>query len=477
MFVRISRSTVLGVGFALQLSAAVFAGACHDAADGGGRAGSGGSGAAGKSDNDAGTSPETDAGADAGSPPPSEHVDRATTQADTNPAIDDADYAKLIQQLNQFGAELGIRQAEANSKTTVNNIYSPLSAAVALSMTYAGARTATADEMGKVLAGDIAPDTFHRGVNRLTRELMSRELQDMTLPAAPKRIELSLADALYVDTSLNVEDMFLDDLARNYDAGVHRVDFIHAVEPARVEINDWVASKTHDRIEDLIPMGTIDSSTRVVLVNALYFYGSWLTPFEARLTRDADFHALDDSTVSVPTMHGGGFLNYAAGSGFTIVDLPYVGRHLGLAIVLPDAGQFETVRKAMSGAWIDKTLGSLTQAQVALALPKFKFTSDSFSLTEPLQAMGMQTAFSSDADFSGITHDGPLSIGFVVQKAFISVDEAGTEAAAATAVGLAGSAAPTNVVDFTVDRPFLFILHDDNGAVLFSGHVVNPTGS
>jgi serpin B len=144
--------------------------------------------------------------------------------------------------------------------------------------------------------------------------------------------------------------------------------------------------------------------------------------------------------------------------------------------VLPDEGQFEAARKAMSSEWIDKTLHGLTQAHVALALPKFKFTTGSFSLKNSLKDMGMQTAFDRDADFSGITLDLPLYIDDVLQKAFVGVDEVGTEAAAATAVlGKAGSAAPTDLVHFTVDRPFLFIIHDDTGAVLFTGQVVNPT--
>lgn len=481
MSARSSRSKALGVGLALQLSAlTLFAPGCDDAADGGGHAGAGGKGAGGQSASeqaDGGGNADTTPPPDAGSQAPDEHLDRSTVEADTAPAIDDADYAKLIRQLNQFGVELGIRQAEANHQTTINNIYSPLSVAVALSMTYGGARTATAEEIGKVLAGDIAEETLDRGVNRLSRELMSRELNDMSMTQTPKRIELSLVDTMYVERSYEVEDSFLDGLARNYDAGVHRVDFIHAWEPARMEINAWVASQTHERIKDLIPMGKIDRLTRFVLVNALYFYASWLTPFDTHQTRDADFHALDDSTVSAPTMHGGGFLRYAAGSGFATVDLPYVGGHLSMAIVLPDAGQFETVRKAMSGAWIEKTLGSLTQAHVALALPKFKFTSKTFSLRSSLIAMGMKTAFDSrNADFSGINPDPTLYISEVLQKAFVGVDEAGTEAAAATAViGASGSAAPTNVVQFTVDRPFLFIVHDDSGAVLFTGHVVKPT--
>jgi serpin B len=474
---RISHATTLGVTLALQLSAlALFAPGCDDAADGGRHTGLAGSGANAGEDEDSGTTPATDLTADAGSRSQNEHVDRSTLEPDTNPAIDAVEYAKLIQQLNQFGVDLGIRQAELNKQTTANNVYSPLSVAVALSMTYGGARTATAEEIRKLLAGDIPAETLARGVNRLSRELMSRELQDTSMAQTPKRIELSLADALYLESSLNVEDTFLDGLARNYDAGVHRVDFINAWEPARIEINDWVASQTHDRIEDLIPMGRIDSLTRFVLVNALYFYGSWLAPFDAHLTSDADFHSLDGSTVSVPTMHQGGSLRYAADGGVATVDLPYIGGHLSMAIVLPDAGQFEAVRKAMTGEWIEKTLGSLETAHVALALPKFKFTSGSFSLKDSLRAMGMRTAFTLDADFSGITHDYPLLLSDVLQKAFVAVDEAGTEAAAATAViGTAGSAAPTDVIRFTVDRPFLFIIHDDTGAVLFTGHVVKPT--
>jgi serpin B len=449
MSLRISRGAALGASLILQLSAAaaLTSGCAQDAADGGGD--------------------EIHVTA--------ERIDRGTVEADTAPAIDDADYSKLIKQLNHFGLELGAKQAQANKLTTTNNVYSPLSAAIALAMTYNGARGDTATEMGKLLAGDLASDTFHSGVNRLSRELASRALRDKDA-SEPKRIELDFADALYVDTSLEVEQPFLNDLSKHYDAGVHRVDFLHAFEPARVQINDWVAAKTHDQIQNLLPEDAVSEQTRFVLVNALYFYGSWSSPFSAEATSDADFQTLAGDTVSVPTMYDETTMSYAAGSGFSVVDLPYVGGHLSMAVVLPDEGQFETVRAGMTGEWLDTTLGSLSDVRVALALPKFKLVSDSVSLSAPLQAMGMETAFTDNADFSGITGSERLSISDVLQKAFVAVDEAGTEAAAATAaIGGVGSARPTEIVRFSVDRPFLFVIHDNSGAVLFTGHVVNPS--
>jgi serpin B len=170
-------------------------------------------------------------------------------------------------------------------------------------------------------------------------------------------------------------------------------------------------------------------------------------------------------------------LPYQERDDFVAVDLPYTGSHLAMFVVVPKQGRFEDVRKAVSEKWLKAAISVRATKSVSLALPKFTMTVGPFDLTESLKALGIVAAFKSDADFSGITDQGPLAIDFVVQKAFIGVDERGTEAAAATAVGVSGDAAPTNFVVLNVDRPFLFFIHDDNGIVLFSGHVVDPSKS
>lgn len=434
----------------------------HDAGQG-----SGGSGG----DRDAGG----DAAADAGSGGEQAQVDRSDVEPDTMPSIDDADYAQLISQLNKFGLELGKKVNEANALTEKNSVYSPLSASVALSMAMAGARGETANEMQSLLSSGLESDTYHAGINRLSRELASREVDTKDAAGTPRKIALNLADALYVDASLSLKSAFLDLLAREYDSGVHREDFVHAFEPARMRINAWVADQTHDKIQDLLPPSAITELTRLVLVNALYFYGSWLTPFQPEATSDGTFRTLAGTTVMVPTMHARLSLRYTTSADFAAIELPYVGGHLQMTVILPSEGQFEQVRSGASASWLETTVQSMSPKTVQLALPKFKMTVGSFGLTDSLKAMGMKQAFSDSADFTGISTDEPLMITGVVQKAFVSVDENGTEAAAATAVVVGATSVPTEIVELNIDRPFLFFIHDDSGVVLFEGHVVDPS--
>lgn len=402
-------------------------------------------------------------------------VERGSVAADDKPSIDDAAYSALIKQLNQFGLKLGQKQAESNMLTQKNVVYSPLSASIALSMTYAGARADTAKEFDALLSAGMPAQTYHKGVNRLVRELASRA-QDGKDPAGnPRKIELNIADAVYLDKQLNVAPEFLDELSRNYDSGVHREDFRQAFEAARMRINDWVADETHDKIQDLLPQGTLDEMTRLVLVNALYFYGSWQTSFNAMATTDADFHTLANATVSVPTMVREGGYRYSSAADYAAIELPYVGDHLSMFVVVPNDGKFESVRSAASADWLETAVAAGESKTVRLALPKFKMTVGAFSLTESLKDMGLTSAFTDKADFTGISSDEPLQISSVLQKAFISVDENGTEAAAATAVTIGTTSAPLEVIQLNVDRPFLFFIRDSNGAVLFSGQVVDPS--
>jgi serpin B len=402
-------------------------------------------------------------------------IERSLVEADDSPDISDADYAAFTDRFTGFGLELGQKVAASATLTTENAVYSPLSAAYALAMAYAGARGETAAEMKSVLGDTFMPGTYHSAANRLARELASRATSEMAGEGKARKVELNLADALFLERTLQVQPDFLDLLAREYDSGVRRLDFREAPEIARVSINDWVAEQTHEKILNLLPMGVIDNETRFVLVNALYFYGSWRAPFRQEATAPADFHTLSGETKQVPTMRAFELTaGYASSTDFSVAELRYVGDHLSMVIVLPAQDKFETVRGMANGPWLKQAVGSLQPSLLNVSLPKFKLTVGSFSLDAGLMALGMKQAFTDSADFSGIAP--ALKITEVLQKCFIAVDEDGTEAAAATGViGGTTSAPVEQPIPFEVDRPFMFFVRDDNGVVLFSGQVVDPS--
>jgi serpin B len=253
------------------------------------------------------------------------------------------------------------------------------------------------------------------------------------------------------------------------------LDFENAPEASRVTINDWVSEQTEDRIEDLIPQGVIDALTRLVLTNAIYFNAAWDNPFEPGLTADGTFHLLDGGKVSVPMMRQTKSLGYARDEGVQAVELPYDGQELSMVVLLPDAGEFEAFENTLDAGRVDAIVKDISYRQIALSLPRFEVESD-FSLVDALTAMGMPDAFTGAADFSGMTGSRDLFIAEVVHKAFVSVDEAGTEAAAATAVVMEKMAMPEEPVEVTVDRPFVFLIRDlETGVVLFVGRVVDPS--
>jgi serpin B len=404
-------------------------------------------------------------------------VERSATAPDTAPRVPEADYQAFISNLNQFGLDIGQRLAGTDEYRQSNLVYSPLSAAVALSMAYAGARGTTAAEMKAVLGDTFAGDTFHVANNRLSRELASRAHSMTDSQGKSRKVELSLVDSLWTEQTLPLEAAFLDLLSREYDCGVRRVDFMHAFEPARQNINTWVADQTKDKIQDLLPKGALTDNTRVVLVNALYFYGSWSQPFSHESTADATFHRLSDDSVRVPTMNGQAWLRYADHGTYLATELPYDGNKLFMTLVLPAAGKLDEVRAQVTPTWLEQLFAGPDARLVNIALPKFKFSAGTFSLKASLENMGMKAPFRDDADFTGIT-PANLSISDVLQKAFVAVDEDGTEAAAATAVVIGATAARVDQpVPFIADRPFLFFVRDATAVVLFAGQVTDPSHS
>ncbi|MBT9164007.1 MAG: hypothetical protein DDT24_00934 [Chloroflexi bacterium] len=233
--------------------------------------------------------------------------------------------------------------------------------------------------------------------------------------------------------------------------------------------------QTEGRIEDLIPQGVIDVLTRLVLTNAIYFNAAWQHPFIEAMTEDGLFYLVDGGEVTVPMMRQTESFGYAEGEGYQAVELLYDGGELSMMILLPQAGDFRAFEEALDAQAVDEIIERLERRQVALSMPRFEFDSR-FSLRATLAAMGMPAAFSAEgADFSGMTGNRELFIHDVIHKAFVSVDEAGTEAAAATAVVVGIVAMPPEPVEVTVDRPFIFLIRDiETGTILFVGRVLNP---
>jgi serpin B len=377
----------------------------------------------------------------------------------------------LVEGNSAFAFDLYGRLAEEHGDD--NLFYSPYSISLALAMTYAGARGETEQQMADTLHYTLPQDELHPAFNALDQTLASRgegaEGKD------DEGFRLNIANAIWGQKDYSFRDAFLDTLARNYGAGLRVVDFASAPEEARVAINEWVSEKTEGKIEELIPKNVIGSLTRLVLTNAIYFNAAWAEPFEEDRTQDGTFHLLDGSEVTVPMMRQTTSFGYAQGEGYRAVELPYDGRELSMVILLPDAGGFESFEGFLDAERMAAVVEDLGYEQVNLTMPKFEFDAG-FSLNDALVAMGMEDAFSGEADFSGMTGDRSLHISDVIHKAFVSVDEKGTEATAATAVVMAESAAPSQPVEVTVDRPFIFTIRDiETGAVLFVGRVVDPS--
>jgi serpin B len=357
--------------------------------------------------------------------------------------------------------------------TAGNLFYSPYSISLALAMTYAGARGETAEQMADTLHFVLPQDTLHQAFSDLVLELSRRG--EGARGKDGEGFRLNIVNAIWGQKGFDFLSEFLDLLAENYGAGLRLLDFVNAAEDSRIIINDWVSEQTEGRIEDLIPPYVITELTRLVLTNAIYFNAAWMHPFEEHDTRDGVFHLLDGEEITVPMMRQIESLGYAAGQGYQAVELLYDGGELSMVILLPSPGNFEAFEELLSSQKVDAIIERLNRQQVALTMPRFEFESG-FSLKETLMAIGMPAAFLAEkADFSGMTGNRDLFIHDVIHKAFVAVDEAGTEAAAATAVVIGPVGAEGAEVEVNVDRPFIFLIRDiETGTILFLGRVLNP---
>ncbi len=355
-----------------------------------------------------------------------------------------------------------------------NVALSPASISFAMTMTYAGAAKGTADEMKRTLHLTGTADETLDSAARL-----SSALQDPN-----SSVKLRIANRLFGQKDYSFRKPFLDKTRASFGAALEPVAFTSEPESARTLINGWVEKQTEQHIKDLLPMGSIDSDTRLVLVNAIYFLADWAAPFAKETTRPADFSA-PGGVRAVPTMNNELSAPYADVDvdGHQLLELRYKGDQMAMTLVLPKRGvALREVESKLSSEQLDQWISALKPQRVAVALPKFKLTpKDPVSLKDALKALGMSAAFDpGKADFSGIAEEAskePLFISDVVHKAMVVVDEKGTEAAAATAVIMATeSAAMPPSISFQADRPFLFVIRDTtSGAVLFIGRVEDPS--
>jgi serpin B len=355
-----------------------------------------------------------------------------------------------------------------------NLAFSPYSVAVALAMTVNGARGRTAREMLDVL-GVADPSALNDGLNALTRDLEGLAGKVERADGSEATLALDAANALFGQRGRAWEEPFLDELARSYGAGMRLVDYVGATETARGLINGWTAEQTHDKIPEIIPEGVLDALTRLVLVNAIYLKAPWEEPFEAAVTEPATFHNASGDAVEVEMMSNLlSWSAYAETEDWQAARLRYAGGSLAMTVLLPRAGAAERVWDYVVGGAMADILSAPADQSVYLRLPKWTFRTQA-ALNAALVELGMPTAFDETAaDFSGMTKEEELHISAVLHEAFIAVDEEGTEAAAATAVVMAGAA--PQYVELTVDRPFLFVIHDTaHNTPLFVGRVDDPS--
>jgi serpin B len=394
---------------------------------------------------------------------------KSTRQRNTNPQISMSDLAAQVAGNTEFA--LNLYHQMQSSKD--NLFFSPYSISQALVMLYGGAKNTTAQQIAAALHFSLPPERLHPVFNKLDLELSSRGKDSKATDG--QSFQLNLANALWGEKTYSILPSYLDLLAENYSAGLKQVDFIHQSESARQTINDWVENKTQGKIKDLLQKGTIDQETRLVLTNAIYFNAAWKHAFNKAWTSSQAFFGTTSENM-VQMMYQKIDAPYVAGTNYQAIQLPYDGDELSMLVVMPNDGEFDNFQNNLSNEQLQNIVTSLSPTPVTLSLPQFELTDD-FQLKEQLSALGMKEAFTLAADLSGIDGiPGSLKVSEVVHKAFIKVNESGTEAAAATAVINvdAGMSMPLYEVNLMVDHPFLFFIRDHaTGTVLFLGHVRN----
>jgi serpin B len=374
------------------------------------------------------------------------------------------DLYAVVDSNNQFAIDL---YRKINLKETGKNIFvSPFSISTALAMTYEGSSKNTRKQMATVLHLDMSDADRQTGFSALLAE---------TSAGPGKHYKLNVANALWGQKGYKFEAPFLSATGKYYGGAFKFVDFIGNTEGARVEINTWVEDHTAKMILDLIPAKAINTGTRLVLTNAIYFKGTWASQFKPILTKDAPFNVSKTVKVQTPMMHQTGHFRYIKENGVAAIELPYADDDLSMVAILPD-GDIDKMGENLTLDQINQLCVDMFSQDVDVILPRFKMEAG-YGLGPMLSEMGMPDAFIDRiADFSGMTGQPALYIDKVIHKARVEVNEEGSEAAAATAVIMAEKGMMMDKAVFRADRPFFFIItHHKTGAILFIGRLSNPS--
>lgn len=366
----------------------------------------------------------------------------------------------IVNQNNQFAIDL---YNQLQREISGNLFFSPYSLSTAMAMTYEGSRNQTAIQISQVFHFPQPPGSLYPEFTSLLNDIKSRNSS-----------QLYLVNRLWGQSGYRFQEPFLQITKNHYNAQLNQVDFMGDHEKSRQIINDWVSQETNHKITDLIPPGILDRLTRLILTNAVYFSGDWLSPFPEKYTQDGIFNLPSGETISVPMMHHPNVsINYHSLPEVQIIELPYSDGNLSMIILLPAEGtDLPTFAQNMTIANFQNWLHRLEYVNLEIWLPKFNFSS-SFNLKSTLSYMGMESAFTETADFSGISSEKPFFLYDVVHQAFVNVDEKGTEASAATGVIVGSRSSIRDRIH--INRPFMFIIRElDSGTILFMGSVVNP---
>lgn len=361
-------------------------------------------------------------------------------------------------------------------KDDKNIFFSPYSITTAFGMADVGAKGNTDLQIREALLVTLEGDDFHGGLNGLDQSLKS-------FSDATDNLELNVENSVWAQDNVTYFKVgYLDKLARNYGAGIYMLDFMNEPDPSRIIINDWVAQKTNQRIMDLIPPDAIKPSTRLVLTNAIYFLADWEYKFDSSLTTSQTFYTTDGNSIQTPMMSFDDdkpikmLYNYSGN--VRLLEMPYKGNRIAMDLILPDSGTYKAFEDSVTAEGLSRLISGLDSTNLtSVKIPKFQFTTPSLSIKKALQNLGMDDPFTSAANFSGIA-DIDLLIANVFHKAFIKVDESGTEAAAATAIIMVETSAQPNTKFFEANRPFMYLIRDkETNTILFMGRVMNPAVS
>ncbi len=370
---------------------------------------------------------------------------------------------KFIEDNNSFAIELYEQLAEEDG----NIFFSPYSISTALAMTYAGARGNTEKEMSEVLHFNLSQNELHPAFSKLSSHFA--QIQNIG------NIELNIANALWIQKNYNILDNFLNINTKYYNANLFNVDFMKAPDKAIQEINDWVEENTKNKIKDILKKEDLHPLTRLILTNAIYFKGDWEYKFDKELTAELPFRKNKNEKMMIPIMYQKGNFKYSKNDDYQMLELPYTGKELSMLILLPnEIDGLSKLEKKLKDNLFTHLNQFAHQKMVEVYLPKFEFTKR-FVLNKKLETLGMKDAFEGNADFSGITGNKRLFIHNIIHKAYVKVDEQGTEAAAATAVILAEVGYKQSIPIFKADHPFIFLIRDnETGSILFIGRIVDP---